>query len=151
MPRAAISVATNTRTLPALKLANAAVRALWLLLQVGQLGIFTISLARLETSEMSITRGAQPSRGTGAVRYWTTCVSDAVEFDWIEKKLNVGNVEMTIDMETERCVMTRREQGPIARANQILKVLGVHTKLNFGVYADVVKDGSIRMGQTIAR
>ncbi len=75
--------------------------------------------------------------------------NDPVEFDWIGKKLNIGSTQMVVDMGTERCVMTTRQQRGLPKSTQILKTLSQHTNLNFGVYADIIQPGDIRLGQSM--
>ena len=56
---------------------------------------------------------------------------------------------MTVDWETVRCVMVTREQGDLPRASQIMRTLVRNTSQNLGIYADIDKEGDVKVGDEL--
>ncbi|MSP11923.1 MAG: MOSC domain-containing protein [Chloroflexi bacterium] len=73
-----------------------------------------------------------------------------VENDWIGHTLAIGdNVRLSITGACPRCVMTTLAQGDIPRDLGILRTAAQHNQANVGVYAAVLKGGTIRRGDTV--
>ena len=75
-------------------------------------------------------------------------LSEPVEFDWVDRALSVGDVRLSVEWETVRCVMTTREHAGLPRASQIMRTLVRNTKQNLGIYADIETPGRIKVGDT---
>ncbi|WP_081773032.1 MOSC domain-containing protein [Bacillus sp. EB01] len=72
-----------------------------------------------------------------------------VENDWVGKTLTVGDVQLKISQETKRCVMTTLAQGDLPKDPNVLRSIVRNNAGSLGVYASVVKPGSIKIGDTI--
>jgi uncharacterized protein len=73
-----------------------------------------------------------------------------IEHGWIGKRLSIGReVELEVTQLTERCVMTGFEQQELATDAEIIKTIKEKSNLNFGVYARVLKTGTIRTGDRV--
>ena len=70
-----------------------------------------------------------------------------VENAWIGHALCIGGeVRLNIAGPCPRCVMTTLPQGDLPKDPGILRTAAQHNRVNVGVYANVVRGGSIRRG-----
>jgi uncharacterized protein YcbX len=76
---------------------------------------------------------------------------EPVEQDWIGCTLRIGEeVVLRIVAPTERCGMIAFEQdGGVAREPRVLRHITHNAGLLFGVYADIVSPGRIRVGDAV--
>jgi uncharacterized protein YcbX len=73
-----------------------------------------------------------------------------VETGWIGRTLAIGNeVRLSITGPCGRCVMTTLAQGELSKDSGILRVAVQHNQGAVGVYAAVVRDGTIRRGDRL--
>ena len=73
-----------------------------------------------------------------------------VENDWIGHTLALGaEVRLSIMGPCSRCVMTTLPQGDLPRDPGILRTAAQHNQVNVGVYANVMRGGSIRRGDPV--
>ena len=73
-----------------------------------------------------------------------------VENDWIGRTLALGDeVRLSITGPCPRCVMTTLPQGDLPRDPGILRTAAQHNQVNVGVYAHVVRGGTIRRGDPV--
>jgi hypothetical protein len=73
-----------------------------------------------------------------------------VENAWIGHTLAIGEeVRLRITGPCPRCVMTTLAQGDLPRDVGILRTAAQHNAANVGVYAEVVKGGRIRRGDSV--
>lgn len=73
-----------------------------------------------------------------------------VEESWIGSTITIGNdVKLKIIKPTSRCVMTTLAQGDLPNDMNVLRTLAQKNKGNFGVYAEVITTGRIRIGDAI--
>lgn len=73
-----------------------------------------------------------------------------VENAWIGHTLAIGaNVRLSITGPCSRCVMTTLPQGDLPRDSEILRAAAQHNEVNVGVYAAVVRGGTIRRGDSV--
>src|SRR6266516_5604100 len=80
----------------------------------------------------------------------TSGVKDFVEDAWIGHMLAIGDeVRLGITGPCPRCVMTTLSQGDLPSDPGILQTAAKHNKVNVGVYATVLQDGTIRRGDPI--
>src|SRR5207249_4997624 len=69
---------------------------------------------------------------------------------WVGHTLVIGTaVRLNITGPCGRCVMTTLEQGDLSRDPGILRTAAQHNQVNVGVYAAVVKGGTIRRGDPV--
>jgi uncharacterized protein YcbX len=69
---------------------------------------------------------------------------------WIRRTLVIGDeVRLNITGPCGRCVMTTLPQGDLPRDPGILRTAAQHNQVNVGVYAAVVRGGTIRRGDTV--
>ena len=73
-----------------------------------------------------------------------------VENDWIGHTLAIGGeVRLNITGPCSRCVMTTLPQGDLPKDPGILRTAAKHNKVNVGVYAAVLRGGTIRRGDLV--
>ncbi|WP_046179300.1 MOSC domain-containing protein [Domibacillus tundrae] len=73
-----------------------------------------------------------------------------IENEWVGKVLTIGGrVQLKILQPTQRCVMTTLAQGDLPKDPNVLKSIVKNNAGSFGVYASVVKNGEIRIGDSI--
>lgn len=73
----------------------------------------------------------------------STDQSGFVENDWIGKTLAIGNVLLKVTDPCPRCVMTTLPQDDLPKDTQILRTAAQQNNAHVGVYAEVVKAGTI--------
>ena len=75
---------------------------------------------------------------------------DFAENAWIGHTLAIGpEVRLDITGPCGRCVMTTLAQGDLSRDPRILRAAAQHNHANVGVYAAVVRGGTIRRGDPV--
>lgn len=75
---------------------------------------------------------------------------DFLENAWIGHTLAIGDeVQLTITRPCGRCVMTTLPQGDLPRDPDILRTAAQHNQAKVGVYAAVVRGGTIRRGDSV--
>jgi uncharacterized protein len=73
-----------------------------------------------------------------------------VENDWIGQTLAIGDeVRLRITGPCPRCIMITLPQGDLPKDAGILRTAAQHNQANVGVYADVVKGGTVRRGDDV--
>jgi len=73
-----------------------------------------------------------------------------VENDWIGHTLAIGDeVRLNITGPCSRCVMTTLPQGDLPKDPGILRTAAQHNKVNVGVYAAVLRVGTVRRGDLV--
>jgi uncharacterized protein YcbX len=73
-----------------------------------------------------------------------------VENEWVGHTLAIGDqVKLRITGPCPRCVMTTLSQGDLPKDPGILRAAAQHNHANVGVYADVVRGGSMRRGDLV--
>ena len=73
-----------------------------------------------------------------------------VENAWIGHTICIGDeVRLSVSSPCTRCVMTTLPQGDLPRDPGILRTAAQHNKANVGVYAAVVRGGTIRRGDPV--
>jgi uncharacterized protein len=77
-------------------------------------------------------------------------VKDFVENAWIGRALTIGDaVRLSITGPCPRCVMTTLPQGDLAKDPGILRTAAQHNHANVGLYASVLRGGTVRRGDAI--
>jgi hypothetical protein len=73
------------------------------------------------------------------------------ENDWINRTVQIGNdVRLTVTGPCPRCVMTTLPQGDLPKDAGILRTAAQHNHANVGVYAAVIRGGTIHRGDAIS-
>jgi uncharacterized protein YcbX len=74
-----------------------------------------------------------------------------VENDWIDRTVSIGDeVRLRVSGPCPRCVMITLPQGDLPKDSGILRTAAQNNHANVGVYADVVKGGTVRRGDHVA-
>jgi uncharacterized protein len=69
---------------------------------------------------------------------------------WVGHRLTIGDeVRLNITGPCGRCVMTTLAQGDLSKDPGILRTAAQHNQVNVGVYAAVVRGGTIRRGDPV--
>jgi uncharacterized protein len=73
-----------------------------------------------------------------------------VENNWIGRTLSIGSqVRMLVVQPTPRCVMTTLSQGELPKDPNVLRTVVQNNRGNVGVYATVVREGTVRRGDAV--
>ncbi|MEP6905063.1 MAG: MOSC N-terminal beta barrel domain-containing protein [Gemmatimonadales bacterium] len=73
-----------------------------------------------------------------------------VENEWIGHTITIGDgVRLSITRACQRCVMTTLPQGDLPRDHGILRTIARFNHTNAGVYAAVIRGGTIRRGDSV--
>jgi uncharacterized protein YcbX len=77
-------------------------------------------------------------------------VKDFVDNAWIGRTLAIGEaVRLSITGPCPRCVMTTLSQGDLPKDPGILRTAAQHNRANVGLYASVVRGGTVHRGDAI--
>ena len=75
-----------------------------------------------------------------------------IENAWVDHTLAIGDeVRLSVTGPCGRCVMTTLPQGDLPRDPDILRTAAQHNHVHVGVYAAVVRGGTIRRGDSVRR
>jgi uncharacterized protein len=75
---------------------------------------------------------------------------DFIENSWIGKKIAIGqDVVVRVTGPCTRCVMITLPQGDLPRDSGILKTVAKFNQVNVGVYASVIRGGTIHRGDPV--
>src|SRR5213594_2990440 len=77
---------------------------------------------------------------------------DFTEDQWVGRTLDIGaQVCLSVTGPCGRCVMTTLAQGDLPKDPEILRTAAQHNHVHVGVYAAVVRGGTIRRGDALRR
>lgn len=71
------------------------------------------------------------------------------ELAWVGRGLCIGSAEIAAAMPTPRCGMTTRAQPDLAADASVLRTIVAEADQNLGIYARVVQDGDVQVGDTV--
>ncbi len=71
------------------------------------------------------------------------------EREWIGQRLRIGDVVLAPSEPAERCVMTTASQFGLSAHKEVLKHLVTRADSCFGIYADVIAGGTVRVGDKV--
>jgi uncharacterized protein len=82
-------------------------------------------------------------------------LDDAVDGDfpeqaWIERRLQIGDVELEVTARCPRCVMVTRGFADLPEDRQVLRTIVREADQNVGVYATVVSGGELAWDSTVS-
>ena len=73
------------------------------------------------------------------------------EDSWVGRILHVGEqVRLRITHRTQRCVMVNGRQQELTHDGSVLQAIARHNNLTFGVHADVLAGGAVRLGDPVS-
>jgi uncharacterized protein YcbX len=75
--------------------------------------------------------------------------SNISDDDLVGKTITIGEVKLEVTHKTERCRMITLEQSDLDASPEIVKWVSKNYGLHFGVYASVIKTGTISLGDSI--
>lgn len=108
----------------------------------------------LTSGSLAWLRAALPAVGIDARRFRPNLVIEVpdpepIEQTWIGKRLRIGEVELQVSDATERCGMVAFAQSELPKAPGVLKHITRQADLKFGVYAQVLKAGVVRLNDQV--
>lgn len=109
----------------------------------------------LTKASLASLAGAQPSSRFDARRFRPNLLLDSEEAtgfpenDWVGKRLRIGSVELDVAMECPRCVMTTHAFADLPEDPRVMRALVKENGGNLGIYAAVVKPGTLREGDAV--
>lgn len=106
-----------------------------------------INLASHKAVESRLGRALERERWRGNI--WLDGFDVWEEFDWIGKKLRIGNAEVEIKERVVRCLHTTASPKTGTRDTDTLSVLSdAWGHQDFGVYAEVITSGAVALGDS---
>jgi MOSC domain-containing protein len=76
-------------------------------------------------------------------------VKGLVEASWSGQTVRIGSVELKCEMPTVRCAMTTHAQAGIPKDSSVLRSIVKDADQNLGVYASVIKNGRVAIGDRV--
>ncbi len=76
--------------------------------------------------------------------------SDYPEDAWVGRTVQVGDVVLAVTQATGRCVMTTLAQQGLPSDGNVLRTAARHHAARVGVYAEVVRGGTVRVGNRLS-
>ena len=71
------------------------------------------------------------------------------EQGWLGRTLGVGEVELEVTASCPRCVMVTRDLAELPADSRVLRTIVRHADQNIGVYANVVRPGTLQTGAAV--
>ena len=111
----------------------------------------------LTTSTINRLRGLYPEGRFEVRRFRPNIVvesasgeKDFIENSWIGKKITIGeDIVLRVMGPCTRCVMITLPQGDLPRDSGILRTVAKYNRVNVGVYASVLRSGTIHRGDLV--
>jgi uncharacterized protein len=76
-------------------------------------------------------------------------IKGLLESEWSGQKIRLGVVELKCELSTPRCGMTIQAQKGFPKDPSILRTIVKDANQNFGIYANVIIAGEIRIGDPV--
>ncbi|MEX5727484.1 uncharacterized protein Ga0609869_000837 [Rhodovulum iodosum] len=107
-----------------------------------------LGLASLRALSDAAGRTLSPLRFRG--NFWVEGLAPFEEFDWVGRRLHLGEAELEVRERIGRCMATTVDPATGRRDTDILGLLDSHWgHTDLGVYAEVVKDGRVAPGDAL--
>lgn len=108
----------------------------------------------LSTAALRWLAGVLPDAGIDAARFRPNMLLDVPgagrpELSWVGREIDVGEVRLAITGPTPRCVMVGMVQPRLPEDRRVLRTLAAAAGGNFGVSAEVVRPGTVRIGDSV--
>ena len=108
----------------------------------------------LTSSSLEALQGSAPDSQIDVRRFRPnllveTASTGFLEQSWIGKKVHIGSVVLDIAIHCVRCVMTTVAQPGLSKEPRIMRSLVREAGQNLGVYASVVQEGRVSVGDTV--
>jgi uncharacterized protein len=111
----------------------------------------------LTTSTINRLRGLYPEGRFEVRRFRPNIVvesasgeKDFIENSWIGKKITIGeDIVLRVMGPCTRCVMITLPQGDLPRDSGILRTVAKYNRVNVGIYASVLRSGTIHSGDLV--
>lgn len=105
----------------------------------------------LTTSSLAALRAAAPEVDFDPRRFRPNVLIDTseqgfVEQGWVPSTLHLGSARVRLECLTPRCSMPARRQAGLAADPSVMRVIAGKTDRNLGVYASILGEGRIRVG-----
>ena len=71
------------------------------------------------------------------------------EQTWLGRRLRVGDVELEVTVPCPRCVMVTRPFSDLSADGRVLRTIVRHADQNIGVYANVIRPGTLEEKSTV--
>lgn len=71
------------------------------------------------------------------------------EQQWLGRRLRASDVELEITLPCPRCVMVTRDVADLPQDRQVLRTIVRHADQSIGVYANVVRSGTLEVGTAV--
>lgn len=79
----------------------------------------------------------------------TSSAAPFPEFEWVGRRIRIGEATLEIEMECPRCVMTTHGFEDLPKDPKIMRALVKEAGGNIGVYATIETPGRVRVGDAI--
>jgi len=76
-------------------------------------------------------------------------IEGLIEFDWNGQILRVGDVELRCEIPCERCAMANHAQEGLPKDDSVLRSIAKEANTNLGTYANVSKQGEVKIGDVV--
>ena len=109
----------------------------------------------LTTSTLQLMSRANPAAQWDVRRFRpnlvvaTPSTDGALELDWSGHRLRLGTVALQCEIPTIRCAMTMHAQADLPTDRSVLRTIAREADQQLGVYASVVTDGGIHVGDRV--
>ncbi len=108
----------------------------------------------LTSSSLEALQGSTPDSQIDVRRFRPnllieTASAGFLEQSWIGKKVHIGSVVLDIALHCVRCVMTTLSQPNLPKEPRIMRSLVREAGQNLGVYASVVQEGRVSVGDPV--
>ena len=113
-------------------------------------------LSLATTTALSSLRAMIPDAAIGSRRFRKNIIvsggsdaGDFPEFDWVGRRIQIGEAVCEVTSPVPRCVMVGLPQADLPRDRSVLKTLAAETGMDFGVYLKVLEPGRVREGDPV--
>jgi uncharacterized protein YcbX len=108
------------------------------------------SLATLSTLAPDATFDVRRFRPNLVVAVEEHVQGDFPEQAWLGRRIRVGDVELEVTRPCPRCVMVTRDFADLRADRQVLRTIVRHADQHVGVYANVIRSGTLESGTSVA-
>ena len=110
--------------------------------------VSVLNLSSIKDLERVTQRTVDPLRFRANI--WLEGIAPWIEFEWIKKRITIGNVSLTVTDRIDRCAAVNVNPATGERDHNIVKALKMgYLHLDFGVYMKVASSGIIKVGDAV--